>query len=197
MRKFTFFLVPVILLILMAVPAFAGDKSICTPFKKGEPNYLPGLYGLCVAYQNADEDGKQDIFKNWQKKVGEDGLPQLPGFPYPEEPGDGDPPVDENEIVACPCWSAEHLLAATCQYNLTSSFVDGFFDFAQYDSGNVLFVADATSDVMQPNGSCLYQNAYDPESNALLSVTVEESETCHADVALLANEALLDLCILP
>lgn len=81
----------VLLFSLVSGSAFAEDYETCEDFKKDET--FKGAYGLCNAYEQADEEGKLDIFRNWEKKFGTDG-PRLPGHPY-----------EEIVILECPCWA--------------------------------------------------------------------------------------------
>jgi hypothetical protein len=120
-------------------PVYAGDTADCDEFKRTPEFFNPeykGLYGLCVAYQNASEEDKEDIFNNWQKKVGDDGLPQLPNYPYPQ---DGEC-ADEDEFC-CPCWAD---LTVTQLCSLGSVRVSGtFIDDGYQGYVNFLDVEDA------------------------------------------------------
>jgi hypothetical protein len=72
--------------------AFAGGVEDCEFLKdKSHPDYAPGLYGLCVAWHNADEDAKNELADKFFDRA---------GF---EVPGSGD--VDDPQDFTCRCWS--------------------------------------------------------------------------------------------
>ncbi len=48
----------------------------------------PGLFGLCVAFHNADEEARERILRNYRRKM-QEGDPDMPG------------------TVICPCWDLE------------------------------------------------------------------------------------------
>jgi hypothetical protein len=93
MRKGITTSVFILLLSIVSSSAFAEEKEYftCDDFKK-DPIYK-GAFGLCNAYDKADDEDKMDIFRNWEKKFGTDG-PRLPGHPY-----------EDIVELACPCWA--------------------------------------------------------------------------------------------
>lgn len=91
MRKGITSSVFILLLLIVSGSAFAKDYLTCDDFKK-DPTYK-GAFGLCNAYENANDADKMDIFRTWEKKFGTDG-PRLPGHPY-----EGIVELD------CPCWA--------------------------------------------------------------------------------------------
>ena len=97
MQKFIVPSIVVVMLVLSANPVFANGKSEDDPCADLKNNrYYKGLYGLCVAYQNADESGRQDIIKLWDKRVAE--LP--PAIEPPLMPNR----TDELVNFECECW---------------------------------------------------------------------------------------------
>jgi hypothetical protein len=71
--------------------AFAGNVEDCEFLKdKSHPDYAPGLYGLCVAWHNADEDAKDELADMFFDRAGF----EVPGSDEPEDPPD----------FLCPCW---------------------------------------------------------------------------------------------
>ena len=95
--------------IMFSSSAFAGNVDECEFLKNG--NYTKGLYGLCNAYYNADNDNaKYRIAGNFNKKAG----PGEPTLPFTDE-------------VPCPCWDEDDLLDATCNHVLTGPGI-GFDD---------------------------------------------------------------------
>ena len=98
MRKVISLGVLALLLSVLASPVSAGSKETCKDLKGASK----GLYGLCVAYQNAaDGISKERIMGNFNRRA-------LDGEVMP--PNDSKKP----DIVECPCWSNEDLVRATC-----------------------------------------------------------------------------------
>jgi len=73
---------------LFSTSLIAGKIEVCEEIKH-DPEYK-GLYGLCNAYWNADEEDREDILRNFERKAGPDG-PGMPG-------------VEDNGFFDCPCW---------------------------------------------------------------------------------------------
>jgi len=176
MRKIITSSVLILLFSLFSGQAFAGKVEACELIKH-DPAYK-GLYGLCNAYWNADENAQEKILAKFVKKAGPDG-PGMPGLDDPEP-----------EPIECPCWTEEYMLVAACSHTLTFADTGGPLEVAQFDFGDLLFLVDD----FDLNGSCLYQSAYDPENSAWLPTTAEENQTCRAAISTLANSDLLDLC---
>jgi len=77
--------------------AVAGNIEDCEFLKdKNHPDYAPSLYGLCVAWHNADEDDKDALADKFFDRAGF----EVPGS---EPPGSEIPP--EEPDFSCPCWS--------------------------------------------------------------------------------------------
>jgi len=72
--------------------AFAGGVEDCVDLKQSG---LKSLYGLCVAWHNADEDAKDLIAQKFRERSGE----EVPG----SEPITPDLPQTAQDFY-CPCW---------------------------------------------------------------------------------------------
>ena len=80
-----------LMLSIFSSQVFAGKIAVCEDIKDN-PDYK-GLYGLCNAYWNEDdEDARAQIYANFVKKAGPEGQPM------PE------PDAKKPEDVTCPCW---------------------------------------------------------------------------------------------
>lgn len=132
MRKFYTFALLIVLFGLFSGPALAGKIEECEAIKH-DPAYK-GLYGLCNAYWNADEEDREDILRNFEKKAGPGG-PGMPGLPTE--------PVPTTDELVCPCWPEGQIdIGAVpdpmgCQVAAT-------FAFASYDGGAVQYNIDST-----------------------------------------------------
>jgi hypothetical protein len=109
MRKLISLSLMVLLFSLFSVPAFAGNAEDCNYLKdKKHPDYAPGLYGLCVAWHNADEKAADALADKFFNRA---------GFPVPgsEEP-------NSESQFDCPCWD-EVEFSAVCELGQPSSLV--------------------------------------------------------------------------
>ena len=100
MRKMISLSLMAFLFSLSSISAFAGNAEDCDYLKnKNDPDYAPGLYGLCVAWHNADEQAADKLADKFFNRA---------GFPVPgsEEPN-SEPQFD------CPCWD-EVEFSAVC-----------------------------------------------------------------------------------
>ena len=96
----TFISIVIVLLFgLFSGSLFAGNVEACEKIKH-VPAYK-GLYGLCNAYWNADEEDRPDILRNFEKRAPA-GV-TMPGLG--EETG----PVGETVPIVCPCWDYDVL----------------------------------------------------------------------------------------
>jgi hypothetical protein len=97
MRKLFIFGLMAASLFLFSSQALAGNVEACEVLKdKNADGYVPGLYGLCVAYHNASVNGDQTAIDRISGKFFERcGCDTIPGT--------GDPGPDPT--FACPCWS--------------------------------------------------------------------------------------------
>lgn len=170
MRKFIASSVLILLFNLFSGTAFAGKHDVCKPFKDSK-----GLYGLCTAYQNAynrgDEEAMADLFANWLEKAGGDGS-DLPNAPISNVP---EPAPDE---VACPCWDADSLDAATAgKYGVFCVNSEGF-DEAFYEANDPYLFAGY--DGLTPSSRCVLQALN--VSIMVEDLTAEEEVACRAGV---------------
>jgi hypothetical protein len=79
-----------LVLVSMSTQAFAGNVDACDFLKdKLHPDYAPGLYGLCVAWNNASANGDQVAMDQIAGKFADkSGGLTVPG----------------SSLFACPCW---------------------------------------------------------------------------------------------
>lgn len=89
--------------------AFAGNVEECEPLKQsGQKN----LYGLCVAWHNADESAKDALATKFLERAGY----RVPGSGAP----DPDPDPSEDQF-SCPCWD-EMYFADICPLGMPISY---------------------------------------------------------------------------
>lgn len=128
----------------------------------------PGLYGLCVAYHNANENAQARILENYLKKMGE-GDPGMPG------------------LASCPCWDAESLDQATAGltlFNCGTTETPGLvFDFLWYTNGFQLATLNLGEGVMY---FCAVGGATVPVA------TPEQDEVCRNLLAQHEPECVFD-----
>lgn len=166
MRKFITLFMTLVLFGLFSGSALADKVEVCEDIKY-DPAYK-GLYGLCVAYWNADEQSRPGILENFYKKGGPDG----PGMPGLDEP--------EPELV-CPCWAEGQI---DLGMDPIGCFVSGDYLGATYDDGLVQYEVGGFG-----VNSCLYANfTTDPTTFTLVSqmygdeVTEEQIAVCASDL---------------
>jgi hypothetical protein len=192
MRKYFAFFVVALCALVFSSPAFAGKyEEECGDFK-GEKR----LYGLCIAFQNAlhheDEEAMEDIFANWQKWVDEDGEPQLPGYPYPDEE-EGCP---EEQDFCCPCWS-ELAYSDLCGLGDKGAYL--ILENASVTGGTVFFRGESETTVFAATAQLCGINITDLEGNVVDEFFVDGAEysdsdapiDCVADIQIIAEE---DFC---
>ncbi len=92
MRKFVTSGLLVLSFSLLANPVFAGNEGLCESLRD---NQIRALYGLCVAWHNADDDTKGFIAQKFRERFGE----EVPGSEatLPDDPATG-------QDFYCPCW---------------------------------------------------------------------------------------------
>jgi hypothetical protein len=163
-----------LMLSIFSSQVFAGKVAVCE-HQKDQLKSL-GLYGLCNAYWNADEDKSQEgILNNYNMRALELGGPPMPG------------------LSECPCWSADELLDAACNMDLgLYSIVNSIANFASLDGQNVQFAAFAL------NNTCGYLNLHSvPADSRLLDTSSEENLTCRAGIVSLVVGDFLSECPYP
>jgi len=89
---------------LFSSQIFAGNADECNFLKdKDDPAYTPGLYGLCIAWHNADEDDAEALADKFFERAGF----VVPGYPVVPDIND-----DEQDLTFdCPCWDGVELLS--------------------------------------------------------------------------------------
>lgn len=171
---------------LISGQVLAGKIQVCEDIKY-DPDYK-GLYGLCNAYWNADNDtARAAILANFQEKAGPDG-PTMPGL-KPEEP-------------TCPCWTPESLALAVAGHDGAFCIASVGFDNAIYE-GNVPQVWAGMTPFVDPNSNttgteCRLGTA---TSSFISETTPGEDEVCRSDVQALQDSTdelgnyIFPLCI--
>lgn len=78
---------------ILANSALAGNAADCDVLKDPEDErYAPKLYGLCIAWHNANDNAKPALADKFFDRAGFD----VPGSSVPDLPSEPD--------FACPCW---------------------------------------------------------------------------------------------
>lgn len=137
MRKLITSFVLILLFSLFSGAVFAGDKGVCDENKKALQK--AGVYGLCVAYQNADDADKPAIAAKFRERFGDD----VPGFIPVSFP---DPDPKPGQDFYCPCF-ARVSFADICSYGVPSAefatiggaIQGGFVFFSLANGESVLF----------------------------------------------------------
>jgi len=95
MHKFTTPGLLTLSLFFLSSSAMAGNAGDCAELKDPEHNhYNPTLFGLCVAWHNADENGRDVIAQKWDKRA---------DFPLPGSEITGARSAEQD--FYCPCWA--------------------------------------------------------------------------------------------
>jgi len=160
-----------ILLSLVASPVFAGNEPLCEPLKDGASK---GLYGLCIAYHNAENsNAEQKILDNYNKKAGP-GDPPMPG-------------TEPEELVSCPCWTTDDMANANivadpfeCQLSV-DPVLAGYGELAE-----VVF----SVNLFGP-ASCFYFGPSALRSESYLSA--EQEQVCRDGIQALVDEDFTDI----
>ena len=182
MRKIITSAILIMLFSMFSGSVFAGKDKAEDPCKefKGQ-----GLYGLCTAFQNAlaneDQEAMDDIFDAWSKKVGDDGEPELPGYPY------GDDDIE----LACPCWS-NYTVEDLCSLGAPSKLLilddfgaQGFVDFFPISGDIVQFytMGEACAFTFQNSSGDVVDDEYrSHEDGNPLDQDFFEVSDCRADL---------------
>lgn len=167
MQKIYFFiLISLVSAFAGTQPLIAGPKngdtpaveSVCDVLKSG--GVTKGLYGLCVAYCEA-EANSESVLDNYNRKKTESD----PAMPCLEVT----PPK-----LNCACWS-----------NLTAEELGTSFDLAFCTLGGIDLVTygdESSGEQMGAfDGGCIYQNSLTGDS-AQLELTTEESNECRLEI---------------
>lgn len=185
MKRIT--LISVALILCVSGSALAqGTPDGVTPANEGVCDVLiggtPGLYGLCVAYCEAQDCDFEAAISNQCKPPRQ---PVLNNYNKRRRVGDPEMPCVQVE-TECPCWTSAEL-----------AIVDAPDPNACLNTPNFAFIADATSATDQavasislgpgsdgsPQFSCTYIS-FDGTTliNRTLMPTMEEGEACRAQL---------------
>ena len=164
---------------IFGATAFAGNVEDCEFLKdKSHPDYAPGLYGLCVAWHNADDNAKDQLAEKFFDRA---------GF---EVPGSVDEPEDPQDFY-CPCWSDVtyedicELGLPTVRAGLDVSFNDGIvFEGFLSPTGGV-----ACRHTVQslPGGEFVLDTL-------ILNLSAEEALDCQAERDIIGTLYLDEIC---
>lgn len=101
MRKSISLTALVWLLSVWVMPVFADQFGQCDVLV--DDGVTKGLYGLCIAYWNAEDGkGRDRILENYLRRAtGPNDPPQMPGTGTPQD------------LVQCPCWTETSLAEMT------------------------------------------------------------------------------------
>lgn len=161
MRKIITSSVLILLFSLFSGSVFAGKIEACENIKH-DPAYK-GLYGLCNAYWNANENAQDKILAKFEKKAGPDG-PGMPGL---------DDTVPEP--VACPCWVDGELDFPVTYSWFAFDYSASAPSLALYEFGSVQYIVDVNF--------CAYANQMGGfEAMVAFTTTDEEDEACVQDI---------------
>lgn len=186
MRKLISLGLMVLLFSMFPVSAFAGNAEDCDYLKdKNHPDYAPGLYGLCVAWHNADEKAAEALADKFFNRA---------GFPVPgsEEPNT-EPQFD------CPCWD-EVEFSAVCSLGEPSTVV---FDASSGVVTAVTFIdfATFTAEIFgteEANCGHVVQDLFSPGDPLLEDVqgnlSFDEALDCQAELDIIAEIHLNNEC---
>ena len=173
MRKLVAYSISLLLLGLFSSCVVAEEEDLSAQEECGflkEEFLFKHLYGLCIAYQNADLDGKEDIIQLWDKRVSKLVLPDE--ISTPEMP---------NRLPTwttdCPCWdSPESLADLTYGYPGIFCIHSEAYDEVNYDVGGI-------SPGIVFAGTGLYAAPFEcginfPGITVLKGITSEQADTC-------------------
>ena len=179
--------------ILTGITGFSANVNAAdaiTPANEGVCDSLqgatPGLYGLCVAYceaQDLDVINKEPpntkILDNYKKKM----QPGDPGMPCVQ-------PVD------CPCWSAEQAAAMYGDGVIFSCDRTSLSIEIQNDAGSRQLVYSDTYVSRSGYGRCAYKNLdASPPTAYNFRLTAEEAQSCYAPLAQACDD--LEIIVTP
>jgi hypothetical protein len=177
---------------LFSGQVFAGNADECDYLKdKNNPDYDRGLYGLCIAWHNADDEAAAALAEKFFERA---------GFPVTGRVVD-----DGNDPFVCPCWDVDVLenIIACSGYTEILSSMDSSEDESGFDlvwfinSGtNVMAVAGYT-DVFDDESTECFVTQTAGENKPQYSPTDEDLDAaCRLDVLdLMASPPQAEDCI--
>ena len=173
MRKISLFVLLFLSTAIFSSPVAAKTSDGQVPSEEGvcdvlkEDGVTKGLYGLCVAYCEAEASSER-VLENYNRKATEND----PAMPCLET------------VVSCPCWTMEELAGAIefdpafCLQN------DNGQDLSLYGQNDVFFVLDVTD---PEAASCFYGHS----ANGTVDVQgLTADEVDHCRTGLRAQQAL-------
>ncbi len=167
MRKIILFVLLFLTIAAFSSPVTAGssnakgstEEGVCDVLK--EDGVTKGLYGLCVAYCEAEASSER-VLENYNRKATEND----PAMPCLET------------AVSCPCWSMQELegaIAFTPQFCVQN---DSSQDVSLYGNNEVFFVVDFGD----PEAlSCFYGHAVDGVVE-VQGMSPEQAEDCRTSL---------------
>ena len=182
MRTIIFTAVLALASILIASPVLAepgnnqstpAQESVCDPLKAD--GVTKGLYGLCVAYCEANAQS-QDVLDEFNARRTEDD-PEIPC---------GAPPA------TCPCWTAAMLQAASgsgitpeCSFGIGDSVRDEaiYLDFSGFPFTFEAFGIDSSACTYIYDSDLLNGDTIEGDVSLTLGVTPAEEVVCRTEVA--------------
>ena len=146
-----------------------SDQELCGFLK--DVKEFKQLYGICIAYQNADEDGKEDLIRIWDKRVSDLGLP-------PDEEPQLPNRLPNFVNLSCPCWSNfnPELICGLGQLD-SSAASDGILFFEDFSGAVQVSHAFAA---FEPNFCSYLATEQGNESEPLADVTRYDLESTEA-----------------
>lgn len=175
---------------LFSISAIAGNADDCNYLKDKNFNsqypdyeYQPGLYGLCVAWHNADVQAKVDLGLKFEARAGF-------AVPGSSPPVVDDPIVTEptQTVLECPCWAgvvlediANHTQESWC------SLEGGSMVWAEFSS-YPYFQTFVTATYPEGDGACYYDAMYTDNLGNLVDA-FEVFDVAESDAAVCLDEA--------
>jgi hypothetical protein len=148
--------------------ALAGNTDAwCKNLK--DKDYAPALYGLCVAWHNADEHAKDRISENYRRKSGGDDVP-------------GSVNLKLKQDFYCPCWTDVRFSQVCSLGSPFSRFIYGFVNVVTWEDAEIgldeWFSADARG--------CIYDGQFTDGVQMSDSLSEDEVLDCLAEIEAIA-----------
>lgn len=165
--------------------ALAGNAEDCDVLKdKDSDSYAPSLYGLCVAWHNANENAKPGLADKFFDRAGF----EVPGSEIPV------PDPDPTSDFECPCW-AEVSLDEVCALGSPDSIINiGDFTRLKWDYDSILFEAAVTEtysgDMIDPG--CAHTIIANDITGERFLYNVYELDPIDAEICLMESKAILE-----
>lgn len=155
---------------LLSGQVFAGNIEECNYLKdKNHDDYAPGLYGLCVAWHNADEDAAVALAEKFLDRA---------GF---KVPGSEVVPDTKNEPdFYCPCWT-EISFSDVCSLGVPTLAMpagSSFFVVYSDETPDEFFSSDSAN--------CIYSGQFNVGEEVLTDLG-EPGLDCRAEVEAIAS----------